>query len=78
MYESANSVQLLPWGEEGIFDLFKLRGKVVNKLFKVGDIGNESNGDSKVAVMIFFVEGSDGFTLDQEVIGSDPWSALFH
>ena len=49
----ADGIQFLPWSEEGLFNLFELAGEVVDQLLEVGDVGNEADGDAKVAVVVF-------------------------
>jgi hypothetical protein len=74
--ESADSIELLPWGKEGVLDLFKLNGKVINQLVEVRDVGDESNGNAKVAVVVLAVKGRDVVALNGEVVELNPCSLL--
>ena len=76
MYESADSIQLLPWGKEGVLNLFQLNGRVINQLVEVRDVGDESNGNAKVAVVVLAVKGRDVVALNGEVVELNPWSLL--
>ena len=76
MYESADSIQLLPWGKEGVLNLFQLNGRVINQLVEVRDVGDESNGNAKVAVVVLTVKGRDVVALNGEVVELNPWSLL--
>ena len=53
MDKCTDGIQFLPWGEEGLLNVFKFAGQVVNKVLEVGNVGNKADGDSKVAVVIF-------------------------
>ena len=63
-----DGIQLLPWGEEGLFNLFKFAVQVVYKVLEVGDVGNKADGDSKVAVVVLTLKGWDRFGLDLELV----------
>jgi hypothetical protein len=76
LYESADSIQLLPWGKEGVLNLFQLNGRVINQLVEVRDVGDESNGNAKVAVVVLTVKGRDVVALNGEVVELNPWSLL--
>lgn len=76
MYESADSIQLLPWGKEGVLNLFQLNGRVINQLVEVRDVGDESNGNAKVAVVVLTVKVRDVVALNGEVVELNPWSLL--
>ena len=76
MDEGSDRVKFLPRCEEGGLDLLKLTGQIVNELLEVGDVGYEANGDTQVAIVIFLVQSIDGFSLDEEIIGTDTWSML--
>ena len=66
--EGSNSVEFLPWCKEGGLDLLKLTSQVVDELLEVRDVGYKANGDTMVVIVVFTVEGRDGFALDQALI----------
>ena len=78
MNKSSYGIEFLPRGKEGLLDFIQFGSEVVHEFLEISNIWNETDGDTKVSIVVFAFEGRGQLALDEELVQLDAWCMFIH